>query len=588
MNAMGRTAWALAGLGVLWLAGTAGGATEVSGTAKEEIATGPARVELVTTSRAGVEVRMLAGRDPASRPRIREVASIPTPPKGLHAAGKAYRITPPPNGAGGRSTSAWVSLPLPDAKLAGDTKRMVYVAHHDGRRWTVHPARIADGRAVAQVRHFSRFTVMIGLLRDVPDRGELSRLRIDPPEVFGIVVAGTPWVTLDVTPCRTARIGEMFSRNVAVEKFRVYVSRPANGRTRPSHRDDAFEPYTDPLSKFIGKKLYLSAGTSGLQMFQVYFDSKQRLNIGPNDTPVSAYYWLLKLAPVFADGSEGPPSEPIPVYVGPAIAHAMMHSRLLERLTGSQAKCYEKLSESHYLFFDKWFVSEVYSPTPSSLRGMLNQSLYTRQVGACIGLDSRKSEYDRVITHEWGHHVARTLYGPAAFAKLEGGSHRGWAEASTRRLAWGEDLATFFGQLGTGGGVPVQAGAMRGRYYDFSRRSGDENNASRLWPQNRKMDTTRVECIGATILGLASRHVGFRRVWDFLARRKPLNVVEFFELAEQSGLSLDDRHDIQHSYYQEGLTWSVRGRVVARTNDPKKPTKPVKGAQVRILSRAGR
>lgn len=535
----------------------------------------------------GVQVILPSVKGVNDGPRIALSSTAPTPPDGLSIIGQAYSINPP---AGVTALPAQVSLPLPDPSIARDRTRSVFVAHHDGKTWHIVPARIIGNQAVAEVQHFSTFAVMLGLRRDRPDADELARLRIEPPKFFGIYLRGPhARIELDISPCRTAYTGQRFSRGIAVEKLRVYVSRPAPGLKLPSMKASAYLPYRDPLATADEGDLFLRADGPDHQSIPLGFDMSASMDVTATDTPGTAYPWSIRLAPVFADGSEGPPSEPVRIFAGTAEAHLKLREGLLKNLDTYQRFWMSDALGGNpcYLFFDHWYFADVYSRAPSSLREHLNGGLWTAQPFAYIRLNSDSSEFDRVVTHEWGHHIARLVYGEEAYDRLDGGSHKSHTQLTSRSFAWGEDLATFFGQYGTGQGVPAGAGAMAGRVRDFSRNSAEENQAHQRWPQTRNMDATRVEGVPATVLSRAALMHGLPKVVDYLRDHKPMDVVEFFQFCRQKHSLPLHLSMFQSLYLDEGLAWRVRGRVVAPPEQRGPKPRPIDQAVVTIHTLLG-
>jgi hypothetical protein len=429
---------------------------------------------------------------------------------------------------------------------------------------------------VARIGHFSTVRVLLGIQRDRPAPGELAELRIGQPALWGIRMAGdlaSAW--LDVSACRTATTGRFFSRNVAVARLRVYVSRPRAGQRLATQ--SGLAPYRQH-----GQDVFLSPGW-GPQSFFLDFDMSSTMNVGATDLPWPQNGWWLSLAPVFADGSEGQRSAPIILPAGVAEAQLKLRQGLIGRMDPGQAEAFAAATRERpfFLFFDAWGIPDAYSQATGSIVRRLNAGLWTNQVSSFIGMTTTASEFDRVTCHEWGHYVTNVMLGDAAFAALPGGNHSGWKQADSRGLAWSEDLATFLGQYGTGSGVPAGAGAMRGRLADFSRHPEGENDPGSRWPNNRNMDAPAVECIPATVLSRVAALYGFGRVYALLADRRPADVLAFFAAwNEGESVPLAEQAEFQKIYLDEGIAWRMKGRVVGRPDREGDRAIPIEGAEV--------
>jgi hypothetical protein len=533
----------------------------------------------------GVQVVLPMGTDaPAGTVRIAAAADVPPPPEGLAAAGQAYEVLLPAQPERFASP-AFVRLPLPDPAVAGDPTRFVAIGRHDGTKWTVFPAEVEDGWALAAVDHFCKFRVLIGIVRDKPTAEELARLRIGTPRLWGVRVSGitTASAIFDVSAARTASTGAWFRRSVAVPRLRVYVSRPQGTARSASPRIDRFVPF-----RHLDEDVYLDTSRSRPSFF-LEWDDVATMAVTKDDTVNSAYVWRVRFAPVFADGTEGPNlSEEVLVPAGPAEAQTKLGNGLqahLDAATGGTFR--QQLKDNPYiLFFDPWLIPEAYGQASGGVRRRLNAMLWSGQLRSYIGLTGT-STYEAVICHEWGHYAVNLTYGDDAFAGFPGGGHAGWRAADSRGLAFSEGLAHFFGQWGTGAGVPPGAGAMAGLVTDMARRPGGENDVGSCWPNSRDMDASRVESVWSTVLSRAAGTLGFQAVYDVLHASHPMDGLAFFDAWAANG-DAARTGALQLICLQEGVAWAVRGRVMTQPLDPPdaEPV-PVEGAQVRLAALDG-
>jgi TolB protein len=505
---------------------------------------------------------------------VKEAKDAPAAPHGLKPLGKCYDVTWTAPKEEQRFPVA-VKLDLPDKAMASDATKAFFIGSHDGAKWTMLPADLQDGKAVAFVEHFSVIGLFSGDRATKPSQEEVNAARIGKPKFHGFMIHGEyAWAQLDISDCRTAYEPGSWFGGVAVEKLRVYVKRPAPEARNISPMNDRFVPYVCD-----GEEVFLKANFGGPQKVPLEFDAGHMMEISANDTAASAYAWDLTLAPVYSDGSEGPQCEPARIFAGAAQAMLGLRRGLLARLGDAGAHFAEMTDRNpYYVFVDSW-IPETYAHSTGNWRRSLNSAIWSGTPYSYMGI-AGDSDYGRVICHEWGHYAANMIYGDDAFAKMPSGAHSGWKEANSRS----EGLASFLGQCATGSGVPDAAGSMDGNWSDYSRKPAGEGAADILWPQ-KSMDTTRVESVVATVLSKMMTQFDTPRLYAFLRDARPANLVDLFKFANATTTPSADTAELQRIYQGESLLWRARGRVLIEPEKPGPDAKPEPVEDAKILLR---
>lgn len=523
-------------------------------------------------------------------PRIRVDPSPPLPPPGFATLGVVYEITPPKS-AGTAACPVWVVLPLANPAITNDRAQGVFVGLFHNAEWEVVPGWVEGQSVAAQFDRFSRAAVLTAPVARDPSDEDLARATYNLPSLWGIRVGGDrAYLLIDASCSRYLKImsGRITTgragwapRLVNCDRFSVWISRPAAGRTLASPATNAFRRL-----QVDGQAVVLDA-VRGLNIIPLDF-SAEPMNVSGNDTVHTAYAWRLKFRPLLADGREGSWSDQMIVPAGAADAQLRLRRGILARLGGMSAPAIEferrTIATIFILFVNPAFGGNAYG-FPSGVIQSWFSGVCRGTLWGTIGLDLNDPQctYDRVVAHEWGHYVVHAVMGDKYFSSLGSGAHKGWREAATRSLAWSEDLATFFGQYGTEAGVPARAGAMRGNWERFSRDPAGEDDANLCWPNNRNQDATRVECIPATILSRLARSpaVGFAQVYRAIIEKKPADIVDFFLKFTED--SKDDRTAAcQAIYVDEGVAWRVQGRVIKES-----PEAPLPDVRVSVLALSG-
>jgi len=531
----------------------------------------------------GVQVRVpRSSLRPGGRITIREEKNRPGAPGSLRPIGKAWRIEVPMDRP--MEGRAVVRIPLP-VPPGADT--VVLLGRHDGSRWSLVPARIEGDSAVGWVDHFSLFSLFSRKRTEPPGAGVAGSFRTDPPVVIGVLMlADLAWLLLDPAPGRIART-DGSEGDADVFRLRLY------GRVRDETRKSGSR--FDPLKDEDGDIFVDPSGG----VFWLSLD----LESGP-PPPVHATSAVtdlreyLRVAPVFSNGQEGKLSRTVTYPVGVARAYDELRQGLQKKMTEEQGRDFLDAALRMSLLIQVSPADSAGSPggymPGDSFINSLTARVFSGRWGSFIRLQDN-SGFSWVLAHEWGHYAAHLLLGEK-FGRLPGGSHAGWKEASPswrkpwqsgRSLAWGEDLATWLGQYGTGVGISPEAGAMAGHVLDFSRHP-EGRDLSRLWPRNRDMDAVRVESVSATVLSRITEEFGFDRVCEVIRRDVPLDAVEFFRAWNSGGRNKEELARIQEIYLDEGISWKVRGRIVAPPRKPGGLPVPLEDAEVRLVSRSGR
>lgn len=510
-------------------------------------------------------------------------ADVPRLPDGVVALDPAWEISMP-DGAPAPE-AALVRLALPDPSIADRDDVAVHVAHVTDGGLELLPTQLEGGWAIARTKGFSRF-FLATVDRRAPSPGEsVSGYRVGRPYVWGLRIAGDEaFAVLDVSGCRTAYPEQWWRGGLAVRSLRVYVSRPDRelpassamiGMPRPTPA--AFAPYR------VDDADVVVPVTWGAQEVRLDLPLDGPMHVDGNTIPVTGYPWLLRVAPVFADGREGAQSDFAYVYAGVAEAHLRQRLGLAERLGGGEAFLEATRAHPYYVIFESWIAGEAYASNLTANERFWAAVFWRVSGHGLIGMRAQGSEMGRVVTHEWGHYATHVMLGDQRFAQIPAGAHAGWKPAESRRLAWSEDLATLLGQFSTGHGLPDGAGAMVGRWFDYSRRP-EGNEVASLWPNTRDMDAARVEGVPATIVSRFALEpsVGFARVYAAIAERFPRDVIEFFQLWEG-----EPAGELQAIYLDEGVAWRVRARVMGEREEGA-PREPLAGALVRVTSPEGK
>ncbi|MFQ5748393.1 MAG: tetratricopeptide repeat protein [Planctomycetota bacterium] len=531
----------------------------------------------------GVQVRVpRTSLRPGGRITIREEKNRPEAPGSLRPIGKAWRIEVPMNRPMHGRAVVRIPLPVPPG---ADT--VVLLGRHDGSRWSLVPARIEGGRAVGWVDHFSLFSLFARKRTEPPGAGVAGGFRTDPPVVIGVLMLGDlAWLLLDPAPCRIARAEES-EGDADVFRIRLYgrvkdETQKSGSRFDPLKDEDG-DIFVDPSGGVFWLSLDLESGPPP----PVHATSAV--------TDLREY---LRVAPLFSNGQEGKLSRTVTYPVGVARAYDQLRNGLQNKMTEEQSRDFLDAALRLSLLIQVSPSDSTGSPggymPGDTFVNSLTARVFSGRWGSFIRLQDN-SGFSWVLAHEWGHYAAHLLLGEK-FGRLPGGSHAGWKEASPswrkpwqsgRSLAWGEDLATWLGQYGTGVGISPEAGAMAGRVLDFSRHP-EGRDLSRLWPRNRDMDAVRVESISATVLSRITEEFGFDRVCEVIRRDVPVDAVEFFRAWNSGGKDKEELARFQGIYLDEGISWKVRGRIVAPPRKPGGLPIPLEDAEVRLVSRSGR
>lgn len=522
------------------------------------------------------------------RANIRLTYDVPRPPAGFVRVGAAHSITLP----GGRKSGGVVRISLPEPRAVEDPSRAFFLGRHDGHRWHVYSASIERGFAVAEVPGFSTYVIFVLIRRSRPNPGEGPTLGVLPPELWGIRIRGDrAWAELQLDDCRTAFAPEGgWTRGVRVERLKIYVSRP--DRTLPASdprsrrpSPSRMTPYAYPVAPGGEPQVVTlpALAVGGTQSVPLDLDLTRPLAADANDTVASGFPWMMSVAPIFSDGSEGRQSRSIFVYTGVAEAHVMLRRGLAARMGAQSREAFLAATEArpYYVWLgSSMWLREGYLPAT----GMRNRTQLAARWQSGHGMIAMQpeNEWARVVTHEWGHYATHNMWGDVVFARTPSGQHSGWKEAASRALAFSEDVATWLGQFGTGAGLPPTAGAMGGRITDYGQRPDAYDDLAQRWPQNRAMDVVRVESVGASILSRLSAPelLGFERVYSAVQSRTPANLVDLYT-AVTDGLDLPLVARVQAVYLDERVVWRVRGRVVGRETPDAEPA-PIEGALVRV------
>ncbi len=488
-----------------------------------------------------------------------ELASLPSVPRrGIQLATPVYEIT-----ARGDAVAPFeISLPLLDP----DTTRPVVIGHYGERGWEALPTEVVDGRAIAIAQSLSPGAGFHPKRRAPRSPAEAARLRVQAPFVLYGEATPEPAVVFDLRGCAYAS-DRAFGPQVAVRSLNVEVTAPEGDRPAPS--PGRFRPYVH----------------GGAPVRWSPRDGEGRLAIPLEPlarsydafTQVSYRRWDVRVVPVFEDGSTGTPSAPVSIY--PDVLRAMVHlSREIPLDPATRASFDARVAAQpvRVVFGGYVQLRDAYNGSLPWSRRRGWGRLFGGVAGPHVGL-TLDATYGDVVSHEWGHYAAHMALGDEYEATSPGGAHRGWV-ASTRGLAFTEDLATVLGQWATGAGVPPAAGAMFGRTRDMSRRPEGEGVR---WPSARDVDAVAVEIVPATVMSRLAHELGFATLFATIASARPPDLI-----ALVTALGPSRAEVLQPILIDEGVSWLARGRVV-RIGEPGTEPAPLAGARVRVRTLAG-
>ncbi|MFK7984586.1 MAG: hypothetical protein AB8I08_01060 [Sandaracinaceae bacterium] len=451
-----------------------------------------------------------------------------------------------------------VSLPLLDASM----RRRVVVARHVDGAWEALPTARDGDHVIASADAFGTFAGWTVRRRSSPTADERTRLVVPTPRLLFARLEGEQLsFHVDIRGLNTATSPDSpWSDRVAVRGLHVEVARPAAGAD--AALETAFGPY--PVE---GGDLLWSPGQAVgiLPIALTSVDASVRA-----DTPVSHRAWLLRVHPVFEDGTTGPPTQAIRIYPELVRAYAQMIRNTPWPAGPREAFLSNTAQHPLTIGVGEGFVENAYRGSLAWTRQRSWGWIRAGFTGPQVTM-TPDATFGQVATHAYGHYATHMALGDDYLESIQGRRH-GWLESS-REAAFTEDLATVLGELATGDGVPAGAGAMLGRPRDLARNPPD--GLANAWPLNRTQDALAVETVPATVMSRLASDIGAETVTGAVLSSHATDLLALID-----ALPAAHRETARRVMMDEGISWTMRGQVTVDGS-------PVVGALVRVENADG-